>query len=199
MEVVLCFTELAGLLLSLTGYVCCLVVLFIPQWLTFSSGILINEYYLLGLWQTCVVQDVGFSVCQEYQTPSHLPVLIQTGRVLVCLSVLIGALGFMVSTPALTCVKCLDSTEGHVKKMLNILGGLLFSLAGTLTFFTVSYFAYDTLIKFWDQNIPKDIPRWEFGNAMYTGWVGGFFLLSGGCVLIFSQFQVTQEAELKWL
>ncbi|KAG8589830.1 hypothetical protein GDO81_006537 [Engystomops pustulosus] len=198
MEVVLCFTELAGLFLSITGYVCCLVALFIPHWLTSSSGLLINENYRLGLWQTCVVQDVGFSVCQEYRTPLHLPIQVRMGRILVCLSVLTGALGFMASIPALTCVKCLDSTERNVRKMLNILGGLLFSVAGTLTFCSVSYFAYDTLIKFWDHNIPKDVPRWEFGDAMYAGWVGGFFLLSGGCVLIFSQFQVTQEANLKW-
>ncbi|XP_069800982.1 putative claudin-24 [Dendropsophus ebraccatus] len=197
MEVVVCFTELAGLFLSLTGYVCCLVALFIPHWLTFSSGLLMTENYRLGLWQTCVVQDMGLSVCQEYQTPLHLPIQVRVGRVLVCLSVLIGALGFLASIPALTCVKCLDNSERHVRRMLNTFGGLFFSVAGALTFFSVSYFAYDTLIKFWDHNIPKDVPRWEFGDAMYTGWVGGFLLLSGGCVLIFSQFQFNREAELK--
>ncbi|XP_069616178.1 claudin-22-like [Ranitomeya imitator] len=196
MEAVLCFSELAGLFLSLSGYICCLVALFIPYWLTSSSGLLINENYRLGLWQICVIQDVGFSVCQEYQTPQQLPIQVQMGRVLVCLSVLIGALGFMASTPALTCVKCLDNSEGHVRKMLNILGGLLFSVAGALTFYSVSYFAYDTLIKFWDRSIPKDIPRWEFGDAMYAGWFGGFFLVSGGCVLIFSQFRVTGGDEI---
>ncbi|XP_056416162.1 putative claudin-24 [Hyla sarda] len=198
MEAVLCFTELAGLFLSLIGYLCCLVALFIPHWLTFSSGLIITENYRLGLWQTCVVQDVGFSVCQEYQTPLHLPIQVRMGRVLVCLSVLIGALGFMASIPALTCVKCLHNRERLIRRMMNIFGGLLFLVAGALTFFSVSYFAYGTLIKFWNHNIPKDIPRWEFGDAMYTGWVGGFFLLSGGCVLIFSQFRVSQEAELKW-
>ncbi|XP_063813403.1 claudin-22-like [Pseudophryne corroboree] len=191
MEAVLCFAELAGLFLSLIGYVCCLVALFIPRWLTFSSGLLVNENYLLGLWETCVVQDLGLTVCQEYQIPLRLPLQVRMGRVLVCLSVFIGALGFTASVPALTCVKCLDNTDRHVRKMLAVLGGVLFAAAGALTFFSVSYFAYDTLLKFWDHNIPKGVPRGEFGDAMYTGWVGGFFLLAGGSVFILSQFHST--------
>ncbi|XP_075054282.1 claudin-22-like [Mixophyes fleayi] len=198
MEAVLCFSELAGMFLSLIGYVCCLVALFIPHWLTFSSGLLVTENYLLGLWKTCIVQDVGLTICEEYQASLfHLPLQIQMGRVLVSLSVFIGALGFTASTPALTCVKCLNNTERCVRKMLAVLGGVLFAVAGALTFFSVSYFAYDTLLKFWDDNIPKGIPRWEFGDAMYTGWVGGFFLLLGGSLFIFSQFHATQGPEVK--
>ncbi|KAM9320222.1 claudin-22-like [Gastrophryne carolinensis] len=187
MKAAFCFTELAGMFLSLAGYVCCLVVLFIPHWLTFSPGLLTSEYYLLGLWKTCVVQDVGLSVCQEFQTSTQLTPQIRIGRVLVCLSAITGALGFISATPALTCVKCLEDSQ-QLRKILAILGGLFFAVSGTLTFCSVSYFAYDTLIKFWDHDIPKDIPRWEFGDAMYVGWVGGFSLLSGGTVLIFSQF-----------
>ncbi|XP_040195603.1 claudin-22-like [Rana temporaria] len=197
MEAVVCITELAGLFLSLSGYVCCLVALFIPQWLTYSPGLLVSEYYQLGLWKTCFVQDVGLSVCQEYQTPLHLTPQIRMGRVLVCLSVFLGALGFIASVPTLTWVKCLDDTESNVKKTLALLGGILFAVSGALTFGSVSYFAYDTLVKFWDDNIPKDIPRWEFGDAMYAGWTGGFSILSGGIVLIFSQFRASQDSELK--
>ncbi|XP_068122400.1 putative claudin-24 [Hyperolius riggenbachi] len=197
MEVVGCLIELAGLFLSLSGYVCCLVALFIPHWLTFSPGLLVSEYYLLGLWKTCVVQDVGLSVCQEYQTPLQFTPQIRAGRVLVCLSVFIGTLGFTASTPSLSWVKCLHETEKHIKKSLGILGGVLFAVSGILTFSSVSYFAYDTVVKFWDDTIPKDLPRWEFGDAMYVGWVGGFSLLSGGTILILSQFRAAQESQLK--
>ncbi|MEE6519783.1 hypothetical protein FKM82_017522 [Ascaphus truei] len=194
---VLCFTELAGQLLSLTGYVCCLVALFIPHWLTFSSGMLVNESYLLGLWQTCVIQDVGSSVCQDYSTLLDLPLRIQVGRILVCLSVTSGTLGFIVSTPALTCVKCLDDNEQYIRRNLSIIGGVFFLLAGAMTFCPVSYFAHDALVNFWDLNIHKDVPRWEYGNAMFFGWIGGFLLLGGGTVLIISQFCITQDSGLK--
>lgn len=197
MEIAVCFSELASLFLSLSGYVCCLVALFMPQWLTYSPGLLVSEYYQLGLWKTCVVQDVGLSVCQEYQTPLHLTPQVRMGRVLVCLSVFLGTLGFIASIPTLNCIKCLDDTESHVKKTLALLGGILFVVSGALTFSSVSYFAYDTLVKFWDHNIPKDMPRWEFGDAMYTGWAGGVSMLLGGIVLIFSQFRSSQHSQLK--
>ncbi|KAM4795705.1 putative claudin-24 [Rhinophrynus dorsalis] len=196
MHSVLCFTELGGLLLSITGHFCCVVALFIPHWLTFSSGMLVNESYMLGLWKTCVNQDVGSSVCQDYRTLLDLPPQIQMGRVLMCLSVSSGALGFMVSTPALTCVKCLHDSEYCIRRTLIIFGGILFLLAGALTISIVSYIAYDTLGKFWDLNIPKDVPRWEYGKSMFFGWIGGFLLLVGGSVIIISQFYISQASEL---
>uniref|UniRef100_A0A8C5M052 Claudin n=1 Tax=Leptobrachium leishanense TaxID=445787 RepID=A0A8C5M052_9ANUR len=183
------------LFISLSGYIFCLVALCIPQWLTFSSGILVNERYLLGLWKMCVVQDVGSSVCQTFGTLLDLPLQIQIGRVLACLSLSIGAIGFLVSIPAITCVKCLDDKEKYVRRILVIFGGALFIVAGVFIFSYVSYFAYDSLTNFWDANIPKDLPRWEYGDAMFFAWIGGFLLLAGGIVLIISQLHLTKELE----
>ncbi|OCT94686.1 putative claudin-24 [Xenopus laevis] len=182
----LCLTELAALFLSLIGYICCLVALFIPRWLIVSSGMLVNESYQLGLWQTCAIQDVGSRVCQDFQTILDLPLQIQLGRVLMCLSVSCGVLGFMVSTPALTCLKCLDDQDKYVRKIAIMIGGGLFLLAGASSTCFVSYFAYDAFVKFW--NLPKDIPRFEYGSAMFSGWTGGLFLIAGGSVLIVSHF-----------
>ncbi|XP_063300501.1 putative claudin-24 [Pelobates fuscus] len=193
MHSVLCFTELLSLFISLIGYICCIVALFIPNWLTFSSGLLVNESYLIGLWQTCVIQNIGSSVCQNFGSLLDLPLQIQMGRVLVCLSLSSGTLGFLMSTPAITCVKCLDDSEYYIRRIFIIFGGVLFTLAGALIFSYVSYFAYDSLTKFWDMNIPKDVPRWEYGDAMFFAWAGGFLLLSGGIVLIASQIYLTDE------
>ncbi|KAG8450546.1 hypothetical protein GDO86_002989 [Hymenochirus boettgeri] len=183
-----CFTELAALSLTLIGHIFCLVSLFIPYWLTLPSGMLVNEGYRLGLWQTCVIQDVGLSVCHGHQTLLGLPLHILLGRVLVCLSVICGAFGFLISAPALSCVKCLDEHEQYVRRIFIVIGGTLFILAGALTICFVSYFAYDVFIKFWDPSIPKDTPRFEFGISMFLGWVGGLLLLLGGGVLLVSQF-----------
>ncbi|XP_053560600.1 putative claudin-25 [Bombina bombina] len=197
MNSALCLTELLGLCLSFTGYICCLVSLFIPQWLTFSSGMLVNESYLLGLWHICVSQDVGSSVCQEHGTLLELPLHIQMTRILVCLSVLTGTLGFMVSTPALTCVKCLDNSKHYVKRVISIVGGSLFILAGAMIFCPVSYFAHDVMQNFWDITLPKDFPRWEYGNAMFSGWVGGILFVAGGIILIISQIFINSESRLQ--
>eukprot|EP00079_Xenopus_tropicalis_P015127 XP_004912399.1 PREDICTED: claudin-22-like [Xenopus tropicalis] len=151
---------------------------------------IVNESYRLGLWQTCVIQDVGSRVCQDFHTIFDLPLQIQLGRVLMCLSVSFGALGFMVSTPALNCLKCLDDQDKYVRKIAIMVGGVLFLLAGALSICFISYFAYDALVKFW--NLPKDIPRFEYGSAMFSGWAGGFFLIAGGSVLIVSHFYTGQ-------
>lgn len=45
------------------GRVCALVTLCIPQRRTFSLGLLESEKYILGLWETCVTQDMGGGVC----------------------------------------------------------------------------------------------------------------------------------------
>ncbi|XP_053312778.1 putative claudin-24 [Spea bombifrons] len=192
MHPALCFTELAGLFLSLTGYLCCLVALFIPRWLICSSGILVNESFFLGLWQTCVMHDIGSSVCQNYGTLLGLPVEIQMGRILVCLSLSAGALGFLSSIPALTCVKCLDHNQQHVRRTLVIFGAVLLELSGMLTFSFVSYLAHYSLEKYLDSTIPKSLPRWEYGDAMFSGWIGGFLLLAGGTVLMISQLYILQ-------
>ncbi|XP_006013854.1 putative claudin-24 [Latimeria chalumnae] len=185
METRRCILELVGIFLTLVGCVCSLVTTVLPQWLTFSTVLVPAELYILGLWETCVV-SAGGTECKAYDSLLNLPVDIRVARILMCTSMITGLLGFLVSVPGLTCVKCLGNS--NVKKYMKILGGVLFFLAGVTTLIPISYMAYITVVKFWDTAVPDIVPRWEFGEAMFCGWLGGFLHLPGSICLIASQY-----------
>lgn len=63
-----------------------------PQWPTFSLGLLESEKYMLGLWEACVTQDTGASVCQHYTSPKNLAAKLQVACVLTCV---VGAVVFL--------------------------------------------------------------------------------------------------------
>uniref|UniRef100_A0A8C7KX45 Claudin 26 n=1 Tax=Oncorhynchus kisutch TaxID=8019 RepID=A0A8C7KX45_ONCKI len=44
----------------------------------------------------------------------------------------------------------------------------------------VSLVAYMTVVEFWDENLPDVVSCWEFGEAMFSGWFSGLFLVIGG-------------------
>lgn len=59
----------------------------------------------------------------------------------------------------------------------------------------VSYIAQATLQSLWGPDFPTDVPRGDYGHAMISGWLGGFFLLTGGLLLIVSQLSANRLAE----
>ncbi|XP_029459142.1 putative claudin-24 [Rhinatrema bivittatum] len=195
MEMGPCLAEIIGLLLSLLGCVCSLVAILMPQWLTVSSGLLVNENFLLSLWETCVIQDLNRSVCKSHSNLLALPPDIRMTRIFMCLSLSHGFLGFAVATPALTCVTFLGDHEIHTKRNMIICGGILVFLAGVLTLVPVAYMTHTTAVKFWDPTLGSLVPRWECGNAMISAWLSGFLLLVGSIILIKSQFCVGRMPE----
>ncbi|XP_043967852.1 putative claudin-24 isoform X2 [Gambusia affinis] len=40
--------------------------------------------------------------------------------------------------------------------------------------------AYTTVVDFWDEGFPDVMPRWEYGEAMFSGWFGGLGQVIGG-------------------
>lgn len=190
----LCLAQNVGLLISVAGYICSLVTLCIPQWLTFSSGLLENERYMLGLWETCVTQDFRGSVCQGHTTPQNLAAEMHVARILLCVASTTGSIGLVAIFLELACLRylgCQDSLE----KNSSVVGGALFFLAGLTTLVPVSYIAHVTVQRFWGSELPTNLPRWEYGNAMFIGWVGGLCLFTGGLLLILSQLYANRWAE----
>ncbi|XP_030058341.1 claudin-22-like [Microcaecilia unicolor] len=197
METGPCFAELAGLFLALLGCISSLVAILMPQWLTVSSGLLVNEHFLLGLWEACVIQDLNRSVCEGYSTPLAFSAEMQMTRILMCFSLSKGLLGVGVTIPGLTCVTILGDTEVHTKRNMTICGGILAFLAGVLTLIPVSYMIHSTVVKFWDPDLSSMVPRWECGSAMICAWFSGFLLLVGGIILMKSQFCIVGSPESK--
>lgn len=141
------------------------------------------ENWYIGLWQACVIQDEVGDQCKGYDSFLALPSEIRISRILMFISNAVGLLGLLISSLGLDCVKMKDVTL-DLRKRLRVFGGVLFWIAGITTIFPVSLVAHRTVVEFWDDTIPELVPRWEFGEAIFTGWFSGFFLIVGGALMI---------------
>ncbi|MFT7799800.1 putative claudin-24 [Arapaima gigas] len=182
-----CALELLGFFLSLAAWLCSLATTIMPQWLTLSTDLLPTESYELGLWETCVVQDLGGMECRPYDSLLGLPPDIKLARILMCLAVAMGLLGVLLPIPGLHLINsCCCDNERSAKRVLKMLGGVFCFLAGALGLVPVSYIAHLTVLRFFDESVPDVVPRWEFGNALFCGWAAGFLQLVAGVLLVTS-------------
>ncbi|KAM8785513.1 claudin-22-like [Rhynchonycteris naso] len=174
--------QLAGISLSLLGWVLSCVTNYLPHWKNLNLDLNVMENWTMGLWQTCVIQEEGGMQCKDFDSFLALPVELRIARILMFLSNGLGFLGLLVSGSGLDCLR-IGEGQQELKKRLLILGGILFWTAGIAALVPVSWVAHMTVREFWDETIPEIVPRWEFGDALFTGWFAGFFLLLGGCLL----------------
>ncbi|XP_076014580.1 claudin-24 [Genypterus blacodes] len=182
-----CALELLGMLVYVGAWLCALATTITSQWLTMSTELLAIESYQLGLWETCVVQDVGGMECRAYDSLLGLSHDLQLARMFMCTSLAVGLLGILVAIPGLYQVNsCIDQGGYRTKRILTIMGGVLGILAGVLCLIPVSYVAHLAVLHYFDETVPDVVPRWEFGDALYSGWAGGFLLIVAGLLLVAS-------------
>lgn len=174
--------QLAGILLSLLGWVLSCLTNYLPHWKRLNLALNEMENWTMGLWQTCVIQE-GERQCKDFDSFLALPAELRISRVLMFLSNGLGFLGLLASGFGLDCLR-VGERQQELKKRLLIVGGTLFWTAGIAALVPVSWVAHVTVQEFWDETMPEVVPRWEFGEALFTGWFAGFSLLLGGCLLI---------------
>ncbi|XP_077390265.1 claudin-24 [Festucalex cinctus] len=183
--------EPLGMLLYAGAWLCVLGAALSPRWLSMSTSLLPVESYELGLWEACVVQDTGGMECRAYDSLLALSPDLQLGRVLTCASLALGALGFLLAIPGLSLVN--GCKEGGAKRTLGAAAGALGMLAGVLCLIPVSYVAHVAVVRFFDDALPDVVPRWEFGDALFCGWAGGFLLEVAGLLLVLASRSAGRE------
>nr|XP_046175639.1 putative claudin-24 [Oncorhynchus gorbuscha] len=190
-----CVLELLGILFSIGAWICSLATTIMSTWLTLSTDLLPAESYELGLWETCVVQDLGILECRPYDSLLGLPPDIKLARILMCVTVATGLLGLLLAIPGIYWINsCNQGPEGlRVKRLMKMLGGILCLVAGVLGLIPVSYIAHLTVMRFFDEAVPAIVPRWEFGDALFCGWTAGFLHLVAGSLLVTSCVCLQEE------
>ncbi|XP_061554959.1 putative claudin-24 [Phycodurus eques] len=177
--------ELLGVALSACAWIFTLAATLRSAWLTLSTELLPTESYELGLWETCVVQDVqGALLCRRHDSPLALPRDIKLARVLVCAALCAGLLVLALAIPGLHAVNA--RVDGRVKKAMKMCGGALSIACGVLVLVPVSYVAHVAALRFFDESVPDVAPRWEFGDALFCGWTAGVLHLMAGTALLAS-------------
>ncbi|XP_061693511.1 putative claudin-24 [Syngnathoides biaculeatus] len=177
--------ELLGVALSACAWIFTLAATLRSAWLTLSSELLPSESYELGLWETCVVQDVqGALLCRRHDSPLALPRYIKLARVLLCAALCAGLLVLALAIPGLHAVNA--PVDGRAKKAAKLCGGALSIACALLVLVPVSYVAHVVARRFFDESLPDVAPRWEFGDALFCGWTAGVLHLMAGAALLAS-------------
>ncbi|CAN9513257.1 unnamed protein product [Ophioblennius macclurei] len=168
-----------ALFVTFGGLVTSLITTFLPLWKTMNSDLNEVENWFSGLWLTCLyTEEVGIQ-CKAYDSILGLPMDLQVSRVLMSVSIFTGGLSVLAAFPGLEGVEvCVE--QPAVKRGLLILSGVLSWVSGLTTLAPVSIVAYTTVVEFWDEGFPDVMPRWEYGEAMFSGWFGGLALAIGG-------------------
>ncbi|KAM9743681.1 putative claudin-24 isoform 1-T2 [Menidia menidia] len=168
-----------ALFVTFGGLVTSLITTFLPLWKTMNSDLNEVENWYSGLWHTCLyTEEVGIQ-CKAYDSILSLPMDLQISRVLMLMSVGTGCLAVAAAFPGLEGVDMCVRQPG-LKRGLLIFGGVLSWISGLTTLVPVSIVAYTTVVEFWDEGFPDVMPRWEYGEAMFSGWFGGLALIIGG-------------------
>uniref|UniRef100_A0A665U5F5 Claudin n=1 Tax=Echeneis naucrates TaxID=173247 RepID=A0A665U5F5_ECHNA len=188
MDSSLCALELLGVFFSAGAWICSLATTLMSTWLTLSTELLPTESYELGLWGTCVVQDLGGLECRPYDSLLGLPPDIKLARILMCVTLAAGLLGLVLAVPGIHLVNSCPGRwdDLRFKRALKMSGGSLNLVAGILGLIPVSYIAHLTVVRFFDESVPDVLPRWEFGDALFCGWTAGVLHLAGGTLLLSS-------------
>ncbi|KAJ8286043.1 hypothetical protein GJAV_G00033910 [Gymnothorax javanicus] len=171
-----------ALFVSFGGLVVTFVTTFLPLWKTLNTDLNEMENWYEGLWHTCIFQDEQGLQCKAFESFLALPADVLVSRVLMFVSIGTGLLGVGVAFFGLDGVD-LGPGRHSLKRRLLILGGVLSWISGVTTLLPISLVAYVTVVEFWDDTVPDIVPRWEFGEALFSGWFSGLFLVIGGSFL----------------
>lgn len=188
--------ELLGVFFSVVAWLCALSSTLMPSWLNLNTELLPSENFYMGLWGTCVIQDMGDgNECRLYDNMLALPLDIMLARILMCVALAVGVFGLLLTIPGLHLVKsCHGQVEDlRTKRGLKMAGGVLCLVNGILVLIPVSYMAHLTVIQFFDEALPEIYERWEFGEALFCGWAAGFLYLLAGTLLLISCLWLQKE------
>ncbi|XP_031414361.1 claudin-22 [Clupea harengus] len=187
MDQSVCILELLGVFFSILAWLFSLATNLMSQWLTLSTELLPAESYELGLWETCVVQDLGVQECRPYDSLLGLPPDIRLARILMCTATSTGLLAVMLAIPGMYVVNSCKGTETiRAKRTMKMIAGILGLATGVLVIIPVSYIAHLTVLRFFDESVPEVVPRWEFGQGLFWGWGAALMHLTAGLLLVSS-------------
>lgn len=174
--------QVTGIALAVLGWLAVMLCCALPMWRVtafIGSNIVTSQTIWEGLWMNCVVQSTGQMQCKVYDSLLALPQDLQAARALVIISIIVAALGVLLSVVGGKCTNCLEDESAKAKTM--IVAGVVFLLAGLLVIVPVSWTAHNIIQDFYNPLVASGQKR-EMGASLYVGWAAsGLLLLGGGC------------------
>lgn len=175
--------EITGTSLAVLGWLCTIVCCALPMWRVsafIGSSIITAQITWEGLWMNCVVQSTGQMQCKMYDSMLALPQDLQAARALMVISIIVGALGMLLSIVGGKCTNCME--DETVKAKVMITAGAVFIVASMLIMVPVSWTAHNVIRDFYNPLVASGQKR-EMGASLYIGWAASGLLLLGGGLL----------------
>ncbi|XP_034405889.1 claudin-4-like [Cyclopterus lumpus] len=175
--------ELVGIILSVLGWVLCVISCALPMWKVsafIGSNIVTAQVFWQGLWMNCVFQSTGQMQCKVYDSMLALPQDLQAARALTIVSIIVGVVALLISMVGAKCTNCIED-EGVKARVMAASGGA-FITAALMQLVPVSWSAHTIIVEFYSPLIHSG-QKMEIGAALYLGWAAATLLLIGGSIL----------------
>ncbi|KAM9800976.1 claudin-4-like [Neosynchiropus ocellatus] len=175
-----------GFGLSMAGVAATVLICALPMWKVtafIGTHLVVMQVFWEGLWMTCVSEYTGQMQCKLYDALLDLSPDLQAARGLVCISLVLGCLGFLVFLLGARCTNCLGHPQ--VKARVVLASGVIFCLSALTTIVPVAWTAHTIIMDFYNPRVPAVLKR-ELGAAIYIGFITSGLLFCGGGILCLS-------------
>ncbi|XP_033952858.1 claudin-4-like isoform X1 [Pseudochaenichthys georgianus] len=172
-----------GISLSMMGMAGTILICALPMWKVtafIGTHLVVMQVFWEGLWMTCVSEYTGQMQCKLYDALLDLAPDLQAARGLICISLVLGCLGFLIFLLGARCTNCLSHPRFKARVVLG--SGAIFCLAALTTIVAVSWSANSIIRDFHNPRVPEVLKR-ELGAAIYIGFVSSGLLFCGGGIL----------------
>lgn len=172
-----------GISLSMIGVAGTILICALPMWKVtafIGTNLVVMQVFWEGLWMTCVSEYTGQLQCKLYDALLDLSPDLQMARGLICISLVLGCLGFLVFVLGARCTNCLS--HPRIKAKVVVGSGAIFGLAALTSIVAVSWTANRIISDFHNPRVPEVLKK-ELGAAIYIGFVTSGLLFCGGTIL----------------
>lgn len=176
-----------GISLSMIGVAGTILICALPMWKVtafIGTNLVVMQVFWEGLWMTCVSEYTGQMQCKLYDALLDLSPDLQAARGLICISLVLGCLGFLIFLLGARCTNCLSHPT--IKAKVVVGSGAIFGLASLTSIVAVSWTANRIISDFHNPRVPEVLKR-ELGAAIYIGFVTSGLLFCGGTILCTSR------------
>lgn len=175
-----------GIIVSMVGVAGTILICALPMWKVtafIGTHLVVMQVFWEGLWMTCVNEYTGQMQCKLYDAILDLSPDLQAARGLICISLFLGCLAFLVFLLGARCTNCLSHPQ--IKNRVVVSSGAIFCLSGLSSVVAVAWTAHSIINDFHNPRVPEVLKR-ELGAAIYVGFVTSGLLLIGGAFLCVS-------------
>ncbi|XP_015243762.1 claudin-4-like isoform X2 [Cyprinodon tularosa] len=172
-----------GISLSMAGVAGTMLICGLPMWKVtafIGTHLVVMQVFWEGLWMTCVSEYTGQMQCKLYDALLDLSPELQATRGLICVSMVLGCLGFLIFILGARCTNCLS--HPRIKARVVLSSGVIFCLSALTTIVAVAWTANTIITDFHNPRVPEVLKR-ELGAAIYIGFVTSGLLFCGGAIL----------------